>query len=132
MKKIMKRLVSVALVLTLLLIPFSYLLNVKALDIATTNVSGKDVVSNTSTVNVTGVGDGDTLGAYKILDALYNKTSNEITYQFTSLFEAFQASEYATNDDKDFSSASFDVDSYLAFGKTDMTEDETKNFTLRV
>lgn len=130
MKKIMKRLVSVALVLTLLLIPFSYLLNVKALDIATTNVSGKDVVSNTSTVNVTGVGDGDTLGAYKILDALYNKTSNEITYQFTSLFEAFQASEYATNDDKDFSSASFDVDSYLAFGKTDMTEDETKNFEL--
>lgn len=126
MKKNMKKIVSVALVLVLLLVPFSYLLNVKALDITTTEVSGKNVVSNTSSITVSGVGTGDTLGAYKILDALYNAQTNEISYQFTSLFENFKTSDYATNGGENFSALT--VDDYIAFGSADLSSEETKKF----
>lgn len=80
-----EKIVSVALVVALLIIPFSTLLNVKALNIETNDAG---VVSNTvSSLTVTNVGKGDQLGAYKILDALYNKTSNVISYQFTQLLK---------------------------------------------
>lgn len=120
MKKTMKKIVSVALVVALLIIPFSTLLNVKALNIETNDAG---VVSNTvSSLTVTNVGKGDQLGAYKILDALYNKTSNVISYQFTQLFKDFQASE----DGKDF--ASLTVDEYSKFGEENLSAENKAKF----
>lgn len=130
MKKNMKKIVSIALVLVLLLVPFSYLLNVKALEITTTEVSGKNVVSNTSSITVSDVGAGDSLGAYKILDALYDAQTNEISYQFTSLFENFKTSDYATVGEGEtaISFSALTVDDYLAFGSTDLTTEQTEKF----
>lgn len=126
MKKNMKKIVSIALVLVLLLVPFSYLLNVKALEIT---VGEGDIITNTSTITVNKSGTitsltGDVLEAYKVLDAYYNKDSNEISYKFTSLFEEFKSSEYAKNGVIDFSSSDFTVESYIGYGASDADTSE--------
>lgn len=118
MKKIMKRLVSVALVLTLLLIPFSYLLSVKAEPLNITVDADKKVnVTSTITVktspSITSL-TGDTLVAYKVLDAYYDSVSNQLTYDFTDNFKNFKTSAYATTDNKDFSTLT--VDEYVRYG----------------
>lgn len=128
MKKIMKKLVSVALVLTLLLIPFSYILSVKAepLDI-TVDATKKVTVDSTITVktspSITSL-TGDALVAYKVLDAYYDEASNQLTYDFTDSFKNFKTSDYATNGGKDFSSLT--VDEYVKYGAdgADTTEFE--------
>ena len=96
MKKKMIKLMSIALTLVL---AFGFILNAKAIeiDVDTTKVGTIDVnsalVTNQSTITVTGVADQDALSAFKILDAYYNSASNVITYEFTTEFKAFQASE---------------------------------------
>ncbi len=132
MKKTMKKLVSVALVLTLLLIPFGYLLSVKAepLDITVDAASKKVIVDSTITVkttqSITSL-TGDVLVAYKVLDAYYDKDSNQISYQFTDNFKNFLTSEFATNGGKDFSSLT--VDEYVNYGAEDAN---TSDFELLV
>lgn len=118
MKKIMKRLVSVALVLTLLLIPFSYLLSVKAEPLNIT-VDADKKVNVTSTITVktsSSITDfeGDALVAYKVLNAYYDAASNQLTYDFTDNFKKFKTSAYATNGGKDFSTLT--VDEYVRYG----------------
>lgn len=126
MKKIMKRLVSVALVLTLLLIPFSYLLSVKAEPLNITVDADKKVnVTSTITVNtspsITSL-TGDTLVAYKVLDAYYDAASNQLTYDFTDNFKNFKTSDYATNGGRDFSTLA--VDEYVSYGAEDANTTE--------
>ena len=48
-------------------------------------------VTNQGTIIISNVDTGDTLKAYKILDAYYNETSNVISYDFTADFKAFLA-----------------------------------------
>ncbi len=131
MKKIMKRLVSVALVLTLLLIPFSYLLSVKAEPLNITVDADKKVnVTSTITVktspSITSL-NGDTLVAYKVLNAYYDAASNQLTYDFTDNFKNFKTSAYATNGGKDFSTLT--VDEYVRYGAEDVN---TSDFELLV
>lgn len=56
------------------------------------------LVTNTANLTITNVVAGDTLNAYKILDAYYNQATNVITYEFTTEFKNFlnQSETYET------------------------------------
>lgn len=51
-----------------------------------------NLVTNTGSITIENVNAGDSLSAYKIIDAYYNSTTNTITYEFTDSFKAFLAS----------------------------------------
>ncbi len=105
---------SVALILTMLLLPFSNLLNVKAAavtivpDESRTLASDKNFEYVTNTTKLT-INDGSdtTFVAYKILDTYYNSTSNEITYDFTTDFKAFLAQLSEDDSFKDLTIANY-------------------------
>lgn len=74
-KKIKQRLVFL-----LLLTMFGFVSNVRAAETRLTEQA---------TLTITGVDAGDTLAAYKVLDAYKNETTNEIIYHFTDNFRNF-------------------------------------------
>ena len=95
MKKV-KKLISIILILILTIVPFLPILNVAAEDelIITTygeNEEGinPNLVTNKANLMVEGVTNGDELAAYKIIDVFYNEATNEMSYDFTSDFQAF-------------------------------------------
>lgn len=54
------------------------------------NSSGDDcILGNSNMLSITGVEEGDTFKAYKILDVHYNTSTNVISYEFTSDFKIF-------------------------------------------
>ena len=61
-------------------------------------------VTNQGTIIISNVDSGDTLKAYKILDAYYNATSNVISYDFTTSFKAFlqQSTTYSSLSVQDY------------------------------
>lgn len=84
--------------LTILALMLFGTMNVQAATSITTNPSrpgttdtGSRYVTNQSTITINGVVSTDHLSAYKILDVYYNSSTNQITYEFTSDFKAFQA-----------------------------------------
>ena len=106
--KYLKKMTSVALILTMLLLPFSNLLDVKAegtiISASDTKLLERDrnfkYVTNTTNILLNNVGEYneedatkmDTFSAYKILDVYYNETTNEMTYDFTTDFSTFKKS----------------------------------------
>ena len=105
--KYLKKMTSVALILTMLLLPFSNLLDVKAEAVTITTDDTKlltsdnkfKYVTNTTNILLNNVSEYnedetkmDTFSAYKILDVYYNKTTNEMTYDFTADFNTFKKS----------------------------------------
>ena len=108
--KYLKKMTSVALILTMLLLPFSNLLNVKA-EGTTINVDSNNKVLNIANINgyvTTGV--TDSFRAYKVLDAYYNEKTNEMSYKFTTAFQEFLAS--STDDDL----KNLTIDKYISYG----------------
>ena len=95
--KYLKKLTSVALILTIFLLPFSNLLNVKAEVVTITTDDTKPLasdnnfkyVTNKAKLTISGDNETDTFIAYKILDVYYNETTNEMTYDFTTDFKTF-------------------------------------------
>ena len=83
--KYLKKLTSVALILTMLLLPFSNLLNAKA-EGTTIDVDTSNKVTNM--INLVS-SYRDQLTAYKVLDVYYDKNTNEMSYKFTSAFQEF-------------------------------------------
>ena len=109
MKQI-KRKISIVLIVALLLLPFGALLNARAATQTTKGVTYDDattktgdsasyLVTGTGTITVNNVAAGDTFAAYKIVNAYYNPSINQITYAFTSDFQAFLTSTANTAND---------------------------------
>jgi fimbrial isopeptide formation D2 family protein/LPXTG-motif cell wall-anchored protein len=74
---------------------FGLVLNVDALSVGTTKGTtdtNSYIVTDEAALMVTGANSSDTLVAYKVLDVFYNASSNVVTYEFTSTFKAFLAS----------------------------------------
>ena len=103
----LKKLISIVLILIMLLLPFSNLLNAKAEAVSITTDDTKllasdnnfEYVTNTTNILLNNVSEYnedatkmDTFSAYKILDVYYNKTTNEMTYDFTTDFNTFKKS----------------------------------------
>ena len=98
MKKIksINKVIIIALLLTMLLLPFSSFLKVKAETVTITtddtktmkNNSNFEYVKNTTNLYLQNV-ESDTFSAYKVLDTYYNKSTNEISYDFTENFQSF-------------------------------------------
>ena len=90
-----KKIISIILVLIILLLPFSNLLTANAENIETDNTkvmknnSNFEYVKNTTDLYLQSIGDEDTFRAYKVLDTYYNKSTNEISYDFTEDFQGF-------------------------------------------
>ena len=110
----LKKVTSVALILTMLLLPFSSLLNVEAE--ATNKI---DVDSNNKVVNMVNISAStsssaddfkDEFRAYKVLDAYYNKSTNEMTYSFTNAFQEFLSN--STDDNI----KNLTIDEYISYG----------------
>ena len=95
--KYLKKLMSIVLILTMLLLPFSNLLNVKAEAVTITMDDTKMLesdnnfkyVTNKAKLTILGDNKTDTFIAYKILDVYYNETTNEMAYDFTTDFKTF-------------------------------------------
>lgn len=49
------------------------------------------IVTDKATLTINKVSSSDTFNAYKIIDVFYNKTTNVVTYEFTSDFKTFLA-----------------------------------------
>ena len=96
--KYLKKVTSVALVLTMLLLPFTNLLNVKAEGV-TIDVDSNNKATNTTDIVVSNIMGNeqamDEFTAFKILDVYYDKDTNEMSYNFTTLFENYKKSSYA-------------------------------------
>lgn len=98
----MKKIVSLVLIVMFIFVNFSFILNVKAETITVdetrpATVGGGYLITNTTTLTVTNLPSSEEkFAAYKILDAFYNKQTNEVTYEFTTDFKAFlaQSDEY--------------------------------------
>ena len=95
--KKLKKAISFILILTMLIIPFTGLLSVKAVavDIATDDTKTLEgntafkYVTNTTELFLRYVDESDTFSAYKVLDIYYNKNTNELSYGFTQNFQTF-------------------------------------------
>lgn len=91
-----QKIISISLVFIALI--FAFCINIKAIDITTDSSKAGStdknsyLITNKGDLKVTGVNAGDTLTAYKVLDAYYNSSTNVITYEFTSDFKKFLAS----------------------------------------
>lgn len=89
--------------------------------------SGSKQITNTGNLTVNEVPTGDTLSAYKILDAYYNESTNVITYEFTDSFKSFLTS--TSGEENDYSS--YTVNDYANLTNGDNTSVSTKtNSTL--
>lgn len=126
--KYIKKMASVTLILTMLFLPFTNLLNVKAENITISvdnNTTKSDDLNSKKAIDTTGLSvspSNDPFKAYKVLDIYYNSASNEISYDFTSAFTNFKSSTYANSNTKDFSTLT--VSQYLAYGKEDANQSE--------
>ena len=134
--KYLKKVTSVALILTMLLLPFSNLLDVKAegtiISASDTKLLERDknfkYVTNTTNILLNNVGEYneedatkmDTFSAYKILDVYYNETTNEMTYDFTTDFSTFKKS-LDSNDEI----YKLDVSGYLELTANSSSSDDT-------
>ena len=82
----MKRIIKC---LLCMLVMVMFVSNAKALDITVNNskhgISDENgyYVTNKGILTVTGVSEGDTFEAFKLIDVYYNSTSNAISYEFT-------------------------------------------------
>ena len=133
--KYLKKLTSVALVLIMLILPFSNLLDVWAVG---TPISTSDTkllesdnnfkyVTNTTNILLNNVSEYnedatkmDMFSAYKILDVYYNETTNEMTYDFTSDFNTFKKSLDTTDE-----IYKLDVSGYLQLTGDSSSSDDT-------
>ena len=124
----MKKTISLIISLVLLLFPFGVLLNVKAESVtivteANSNkvigIEGQGGATQGGYITVFGVNstanngvivEADTFKAYKVLDVLYNSTTNEISYAFTTTFQTFLNSTNGTVNDY----SNLTVNGYLA------------------
>ncbi len=80
-------------------------------------------LTETSTLTITNVEEGDTLSAYKVLDIYKNDTTNEITYEFTNQFQSFLNDSEAYQD--------LTTEEYKKLTSGDITSGSTKtNSTL--
>ena len=94
---LLNKVLSIVLILTILIIPFSFLLNVKAEGVTVTvddsspleSDSNFKRVTNTAELYISRGESENEFVAYKILDIYYNQNSNEMTYDFTSNFQSF-------------------------------------------
>jgi len=77
-------------IVALILIQTGIILNVNAITTDQTKKGTTDpaseLVTDTATLEVTGVAATDTFKAYKILNTYYNPTTNTVTYEFTTDF----------------------------------------------
>lgn len=75
------------------------------------------MITDTATLTVQNVTEGDDFRAYKILDAYYNASTNVVSYEFTDDFNTFleQSSTYQD----------FTVDDYFALTSGDITSGST-------
>ena len=95
--KYLKKVTSIALILTMLLLPFPNLLNVRAeetiISVSDTKLLASDnnfeYVTNTAKLTVNDVNEKESFYAYKVLDVYYNESTNEIAYDFTAAFQTF-------------------------------------------
>ena len=127
-----KKILSLIIAMILLISPFGMFLNVHATGVTITVDANGKVTNNTGVITVYDVnteqsenayqaGYSDTFKAYKVLDAYYNSTTNEISYQFTTAFQAFVNSLTVTfirNLTDDNTKNTFTVNDYL-----DLTSD---------
>ena len=134
MKKLNK-VITITLLLILLLLPFSSLLNVWAEGVTITTDDTKMLtsdsnfkyVTNTTNILLNNVGEYnedvtkmDTFSAYKILDVYYNKSTNEMNYDFTSDFNTFKKSLDTTDE-----IYKLDVSGYLQLTGDSSSSDDT-------
>ncbi len=75
------------------------------------------VIANSNTLSITGVEEGDTFKAYKILDVHYNSSTNVISYEFTSDFKIFLKNTSAYK--------SLTIDDYMALTSGSITSGST-------
>ena len=104
---------SVALILTMLLLPFSNLLNVKAEEVIINVDENKKVVDTTGLIVKVNDDNTDIFKAYKVLDAYYDSSSNVMSYDFTPEFSNFLTTSGDTK------LANLTVDDYMAYGNID-------------
>ena len=108
--KYLKKVTSVALILTMLLLPFSNLLNVKAAEVIINVDENKKVVDTTNLIVKVGDNNTDIFKAYKVLDAYYDSSTNVMSYNFTPEFSNFLKSS------GDSKLSSLTIDDYIAYG----------------
>lgn len=119
----MKKRINKFLLLTLVFFITVFTLRVNAVSITVnsgikgTVDTNSSYVTNQAPLTVTGVKAGDQFKAYKLLDAFYNQTSNEITYEFTSSFKSYLAGS---------SYSSYTVDDYFKLTGGSITSGSTK------
>ena len=118
--KYLKKVTSVALILTMLLLPFTNLLNVKAEGV-TIDVDSNNKATNTTDIVVSNIMGNeqamDEFTAFKMLDVYYDKDTNEMSYNFTTLFENYKKSSYAqvTWRDNEYDLSDLTIEEYLNF-----------------
>ncbi len=76
------------------------------------------LVTNDAAIKITNAPASDTLVAYKILDTFYNSSTNVITYEFTTSFKAFLASNATYKN--------LTVDDYYKLTSGDITSGSTR------
>ena len=104
----LKKVLSIILILTILIIPFQTLLNVNAEGVViTTNSANK--VTNMANLTVNSEPSEDSFKAYKVVDAFYNNTTNEMSYQFTTEFNEFLESS------GDEALVNLTIDNYMSY-----------------
>ena len=108
--KSLKKMTSVALILTMLLLPFSNLLNVEAEETIINVDDNKKVVDTTGLIVKVSDDNTDIFKAYKVLDAYYDSSTNVMSYNFTPEFSNFLKSS------GDSKLSSLTIDDYIAYG----------------
>lgn len=108
-----KRRINKIFYVLLLVLSFAFT-NVYAITITT---GTGNIVTNTASLTITGVESTDSFAAYKVVDAFYNVTTNEVTYDFTSTFKTFK------NASSTYSSLT--IDSYMNLTGGSITDGST-------
>ena len=99
----MKKLINYLSIVSMLVLAFGFVINVFAV-----NPASGGVVTDTGSITITGASvgntdpaDDDTFKAYKLIDLVYNPSSNTISHQFTTTFKNFldnHTTDYKTPD----------------------------------
>ena len=134
--KYLKKLTSVALILTMLLLPFSNLLNVKAeetiISVSDTKLLASDnnfkYVTNTAKLTVNDVNEKESFYAYKVLDVYYNESTNEMTYDFTTAFQTFLDQLSSDDEFRNLNISKYqELTSDIGIGSSSVTTESTLN-----
>ena len=129
-------LTSVALILTMLLLPFSNLLNVKAeetiISVSDTKLLASDnnfkYVTNTAKLTVNDVNEKESFYAYKVLDVYYNESTNEMTYDFTTAFQTFLDQLSSDDEFRNLNISKYqELTSDIGIGSSSVTTESTLN-----